>query len=310
MVKKRKNNRKSWFNLDHLFKPQASNKYRSKLLHPQSLLIVSFMLLAFFSLFNALRFFPSIADKVLGLNSNIDVNSLLEKTNQERQKLGLTVLSLNKELNQAALAKAQDMFNDQYWAHVAPDGKQAWDFIKEANYVYKYAGENLARDFNSSDEVVEAWMNSPSHYENIANKDFTQMGLAVVTDNLKGFQTTVVVQLFAVPSSVVMKGDDGADFLLPKAAEVVRNEVIRNEVDPAVAGEKSINTDIILSKLNLTRSFFLIVVLLIVLTLVYDSLIASSRKYQRIVGQNFAHIALLITVAFLLVLFKGGVVLP
>lgn len=305
MAKKRKNKRKSWFNLDYLFKPQASNKYRSKLLHPQSLLIVSFMLLAVFSLFNALRFFPSIADKVLGLDSNINVNSLLEKTNQERQKLGLTELSLNKELNQAALAKAQDMFNDQYWAHVAPDGKQAWDFIKEANYVYKYAGENLARDFNNSDEVVKAWMNSPSHYENIANRDFTQMGLAVVTDNLKGFRTTIVVQLFAVPSSVAIKGNAGEDFLLPKAAEA-----IKDEIDPAVAGEKNINTDWIFSRLNLTRSFFLIVVLLIVLTLVYDSLIASSQKYQRMVGQNFAHIALLITVAFLLVLFKGGVVLP
>lgn len=305
MVKKRKNKRKPWFNLDNLFKPQASNRYRSKLLHPQSLLIVSLVLLAFFSLFNALRFFPNLADKVLGLDSNISVNSLLEKTNQERQKLGLAALSLNKELNQAALAKAQDMFTDQYWAHVAPDGKQAWDFIKETNYVYKYAGENLARDFNNSDEVVEAWMNSPSHYENIANKDFTQMGLAVVTDNLKGFKTTLVVQLFAVPSSVAMKGDGGADFFLPKAADVARDEL-----DSAVAGQKNTNTDLILSKLNLTRAFFLIVVLLIILTLIYDSLIASSRKYQRLVGQNLAHIALLITVAFLLVLFKGGMVLP
>lgn len=305
MVKKRRNKKGLWFNLDNLFKPQASNRYRSQLLHPQSLLIVSFLLLAVFSLFNALRFFPNLADKVLGSESNINVNSLLEKTNQERKKLGLAELSLNKELNQAALAKAQDMFNDQYWAHVAPDGKQAWDFIKEANYVYKYAGENLARDFNTSDEVVEAWMNSPSHYENIANEDFTQMGLAVVTDNLKGFKTTVVVQLFAVPSSVALKGDGGADFLLPKAAETVKNEL-----DSAVAGKKSVNTDLVFSKLNLTRAFFLIVVLLIVLTLIYDSLIASSRRYQRLVGQNFAHIALLITVAFLLVLFKGGMVLP
>ena len=307
MTKGRKSKQKPLIDLGHLFRPQASNRYRSKLLHPQSLLILSFLLLAFFSLFNALRFFPNLADKVLGSDSNINVNSLLDKTNEERRKLGLTELVLNKELNQAALAKAQDMFNDQYWAHVAPDGKQAWDFIKEAEYVYKYAGENLARDFNDSDEVVKAWMNSPSHYENIASKDFTQMGLAVVTDNLKGFKTTVVVQLFAVPSSVVMKGGDGEEFLLPKAAEAVQDETSKA---PLVAGKRSINTDLIFSKLNLTRTFFLVVVLLIVLTLIYDSLVASSRKYQRLVGQNFAHIALLITVAFLLVLFKGGVVLP
>lgn len=305
MSKKRRNASKPWIDFNHLFRPQASNKYRSKLLHPQSLLILSFVLLAFFSLFNALRFFPSLADKVLGSDSNINISSLLDNTNEERQKMGLPSLVLNEELNQAALAKAQDMFTDQYWAHVAPDGKQAWDFIKEAKYAYKYAGENLARDFNNSDEVVKAWMNSPSHYENIANKDFTQMGLAVVTDNLKGFETTVVVQLFAVPSSVSLKSSDNKEFLLPKTAETVKEGV-----EPMVAGEKDINTDLVFSKLNLTRTFFLTVVLLIILTLVYDSFVASSKKYQRLVGQNFAHIALLLTVAFLLVLFKGGIVLP
>lgn len=309
MSTKRKNKRKSKFDWLELFKPQASNRYRSRLLHPQSLMIVSFVLLAFFALFNALRFFPNLADKVLGLNSNISINGLLEKTNEERKKLGLSELVLNKELNQAALAKAQDMFNDQYWAHTAPDGKQAWDFIKETKYVYKYAGENLARDFNSDEEVVEAWMNSPSHHENMVNKEFTQMGLAVVTDNLKGFETTLVVQMFAVPSSVSMKGEGDQTFLLPKAAESLEDETaLANE--PMVAGEKNVNTSLVLSKLNLTRSFFLIVVLLIILTLIYDSLIASSQKYQRLVGQNFAHIALLITVAFLLVLFKGGTVIP
>lgn len=304
MAKKRKIQSSFWFKVNHLFKPQASNKYRSKLLHPQSLLVVSMVLLAFFSLFNALRFFPSLADKVLGFSSNITADGLLIGTNKERQKLNLEPLVINEELNQAALAKAQDMFNDQYWAHVAPDGKQAWDFIKEAKYVYKYAGENLARDFNNNDEVVEAWMASPSHRENIVNKDFTQMGLAVVDGSLKGFNTTLVVQIFAVPSSVTMKGSDGGEFHLPKVAEPTF------EVNDSVAGAETVNHDLVFSPLNLTRAFFLLVVLLIVMTLLYDSLIASSRKYERIVGQNFAHVALFVTVAFLLVLFKGGTVLP
>lgn len=302
---KRKIKHSFWFKVNHLFKPQASNKYRSKLLHPQSLLVVAFAVLAFFSLFNAIRFFPDFADRVLGFSSNINVNNLLTDVNKEREKLNLTPLVINEELNQAALAKAQDMFTDQYWAHVAPDGKQAWDFIKESKYVYKYAGENLARDFDNSDEVVRAWMASPSHRENIANKDFTQMGLAVVDGNLKGFNTTLVVQLFAAPLSATMKNTKGQEFNLPKAAEPNYQE---NEL---VAGEKNTNNnEIVFSPLNLTRTFFLVVVLLIILTLVYDSLVASNRKYERIVGQNFAHVALFVTVAFLLVLFKGGAVLP
>lgn len=304
MAKRKQKKASARFDFAHLFKPQASNRYRSKLLHPQSIIIISFVLLAVFSLFNALRFFPSLSDKVLGFSSNITVDGLLTDTNKERKSLGLEPLVINEELNQAALAKAQDMFNDQYWAHIAPDGKQAWDFIKEANYVYKYAGENLARDFKTNDEVVEAWMASPSHRENIVNKDFTQMGLAVVNGNLKGFNTTLVVQMFAVPSSVTMKGNDGEEFHLPKAAEPV------TDTNGSVAGETSVSHEIVFTPLNLTRAFFLVVVLTIVLTLLYDALVASNRKYERLVGQNFAHVALLLTVAFLIVLFKGGVVLP
>lgn len=304
MVKRRKNKINFWKRVDHLFRPQATNKYRSSLLHPKSILILAFISLAVFSLFNALRFFPSLADKILGFSSNINVNDILQETNQERAKIGLEPLVINEELNQAALAKAQDMFNDQYWAHVAPDGKQAWDFIKETKYVYKYAGENLARDFDNSSEVVKAWMNSPSHRENIVNSDFTQMGLAIVDGNLKGFNTTLVVQLFAVPSSVTLKNNAGNEFNLPKAAEPNYQE---NEL---VAGDKNNNNDLVFSPLNLTKTFFLLVVMMIVLTLIYDSFVASNRKYERLVGQNFAHLALFITVAFLLVLFKGGSVLP
>ncbi len=307
MAKKAKKSKKKanfLFRLNHLFKPQASNKYRSELLHPQALLVLSFILLAGFSFFNILRFFPSLTDKVLGFSSNINVDGLLVKTNEERAKANLTPLVMNEELNQAALAKAQDMLNDQYWAHVAPDGKQAWDFIKETEYVYKYAGENLARDFSNNEEVIKAWMASPTHRENILNQDFTQMGLAVVNGNLNGANTTLVVQIFAVPSAVTMKDNAGAEFHLPKAAEKTDQ---KNEL---VAGEKTTNREVVFSPLNLTRAFFLVVVLLIILTLLYDSLVASNRKYERLVGQNFAHIALLVTVAFLLVFFKGGVVLP
>lgn len=304
MAKRKKRTVSLWNRLDYLLKPQLSNRYRSKLLHPQSILVICFLIIAFFSLFNAIRFFPTFADRILGFSSNIDVNSLLTEVNEERSQLGLKQLVINEQLNQAALAKAQDMFNDQYWAHVAPDGRQAWDFIKDSNYSYRFAGENLARDFDNSSEVVRAWMASPSHRENMANPDFTQMGLAVVNGNLKGFNTTLVVQLFAVPAGSTGRSASGQAFNLPKAAQPNFKE------GGLVAGEQRASTDLVFSPLNFTRAFFLMVVLLIVLTLTYDSLIASNRKYGRLVGENAAHIAVFVTIAFLLVLFKGGVVLP
>ena len=312
LLKKRSSKKKQnfWTKLNKLFKPQKSNRYRSQLLHPESLMMLSIVLVAIFALVNAVRFFPSIADRVLGFASNINVQDVLQDTNQERAKLGLEPLVLNQELNQAALAKAQDMFNQQYWSHVSPDGKEPWDFIKGSGYVYKYAGENLARDFDNSEEMVVAWMNSPTHRENIVNPNFTQMGLAVVNGKLKGFNTTLVVQMFAAPGSVKMKTlGDGTEFHLPKAAEEVDKTKLSEEID-LVAGEANVNTEIVISPLHLTKTFFLIIIALIVMTLSYDAFVSNNRRYQRIVGQNFAHIMLFVSVAFLLILFKGGNIAP
>lgn len=302
----RRSKKQWWSRFLYFVQPQPANRYRSKLLHPQSVAILSLVVLALFALINAIRFFPALADRVLGFSSNIDVTSLLTQTNQQRAELGLEPLVLNEELNQAALAKAQDMFNDQYWAHVAPDGKQAWDFIKAANYNYRHAGENLARDFDSSAQVVAAWMASPSHRENMVNPDFSHMGLAVVNGNLRGFNTTLVVQLFAIPNAAPLRGEVGSQktIPMPKAAEPQFTS------GGVVAGEQRVSNDIVLSPLNVTRAIFLMVVVMIVLTLSYDSLVARNRKYSRLVGENVAHISVFITVAFLLILFKGGAVLP
>ena len=295
-----------WTKLTNLFRPQKSNKYRSQLLHPESLMLLSIILVAIFALLNAIRFFPSIADRVLGYASNISVEDVLLETNQEREKLDLEPLVLNQELSEAALAKAQDMFDEQYWSHVSPSGKEPWDFIKGVGYVYKYAGENLARDFDNSEEMMIAWMNSPTHRENIVNPNFTQMGLAVVNGKLKGFNTTLVVQMFAAPGSVTMKTlGDGTEFHLPKAAEEIEETKLSEEIE-IVAGDRITNSEIVISPLHLTKTFFLIIIALILMTLIYDAFISNSRRYQRIVGQNFAHIMLFVSIAFLLILFKGG----
>jgi len=64
------------------------------------------------------------------------------------------------------------------------------------------------------------------------------------------------------------------------------------------------------SPLYLTKTFFLLVVALIILTLIYDAFVSNNRRYERIVGQNFAHIMLFLTVGFLLILFRGGTIVP
>jgi len=311
--------------LSNLFLPSKKNRYRPQLLHPEALMVLSFVVLAGFALFNAIRFFPSLADKILGFATNIDVNQVLTLTNEERAKLGLPPLQINEKLNQAAVAKAQHMFSQQYWAHVAPDGTQPWSFIKNAGYVYKYAGENLARDFDSTGEMMKAWMNSPTHKENIINPNFTQIGLAVVNGTLNGFNTTLVVQMFGTPGAVELKQSaSGEAITLPAPAdsrvaqlpdEAMNINAIESELADTnelglVEGERVASGRMLFSPLYLTKTFFLLVVALIILTLIYDAFVSNNRRYERIVGQNFAHIMLFLTVGFLLILFRGGTIVP
>ena len=138
--------------------------------------------------------------QILGFATNIQVDDLYSLINQERQEAGLASLSRNSKLENAAKAKAQDMFNKDYWAHYAPDGSTTpWQFITASGYSYKYAGENLAKDFDTSSGVVDAWMNSSSHRANIVNGNYKNMGIVAINGVLQGEETTLIVNFFATP---------------------------------------------------------------------------------------------------------------
>src|SRR3989344_6111174 len=100
---------------------------------------------------------------VLGVDSNITATQIIEDTNIERAKNNLPSLIENQALSNAAKLKAQNMFAENYWAHFSPSGKDPWEFMLNSGYKFSFAGENLARNFASADDVVKAWMNSPSH---------------------------------------------------------------------------------------------------------------------------------------------------
>lgn len=95
--------------------------------------------------------------------------------NDVRADKGLKPLKLNAKLNESASLKAKDMVDRNYWAHEAPDGTMAWDLMKQVGYHYSHAGENLAKCYVSNQEIVDAWVESPTHLKNILN-DFEDFG--------------------------------------------------------------------------------------------------------------------------------------
>lgn len=325
----------------HLFHPRRSNNHRPRVLHPESLVILSLLLVAFVTTLGAFSRLPSNLGLVLGFASSITPTQVIAQTNDQRAQVGLPPLKLNDQLSSAALAKGQHMLLQQYWAHTAPDGTQPWKFFKDSGYRYQVAGENLARDFNTTDEMVSAWMASPTHKANMVSGRYEEIGIAVIDGTLEGYETTLVVQLFGQPAS----GQTQARVPAESAATVTieaqpRAELSKPEVSPApsettepplvlanapqqnrgeyrpsspavlssaLVPQGSIAVPPLFSPLQLIKAFFLAMILMIVGTLVYDSFIIGHRSAMRLVGQNLGHIALFVIVAYLLISFKGGI---
>lgn len=131
--------------------------------------------------------------------SAITNDTIFNLTNKSRSQNGITSLTYNSSLARAAQAKADDMLAKQYFAHVSPEGRNPWSFIKNVGYSYVAAGENLAVDFVEAESVDRAWMNSPGHRANILNSNFQEIGVGISRGTFEGHETTFVVQMFGTP---------------------------------------------------------------------------------------------------------------
>lgn len=144
---------------------------------------------------------PKQQKGVLAYATQMSIDTLLTATNEQRQKNNIDSLTLSTELTAAAQAKANDMTSRNYWSHNTPDGEEPWKFITSAGYDYQKAGENLAYGFNSSQDTVIGWANSPSHRENMLDANYSEVGFGFA--NAKDYNQTgpetVVVAMYGQP---------------------------------------------------------------------------------------------------------------
>lgn len=282
--------------LRHLFFPRESNNHRAKLLHHESLLFfITFLFIS--GIF--IQVFKRNFSSVLGQATDISIEKLLLYTNEKREKEGLSNLVLNTELSHAASAKASDMFSKNYWAHNAPDGKTPWYFIKNSGYQYVYAGENLARGFTTSNEVVDAWIASPSHKENLVSPYYKDIGFAIVEGKLLGEDTTLVIQMFG--NKTLIASQNESSLKIPTSQ---------------VSGKQTVATtpQVILNKpfidsFLVSRNLSIGIVGLFIFVLIIDMIIIERKKIIRLVGHNLDHIIFLGGISLLIIMFAKGIVL-
>lgn len=129
----------------------------------------------------------------------IEDHSIVTLMNNERHKSGLKPLQSDQALVNSANDKALDMIERDYWSHETPDGQPPWQFFEQNGYEFVLAGENLAKHFNTPEGVVNGWMNSPTHRDNILKEGYSQVGVSVVSGMLGSQQTVLVVAHYGSP---------------------------------------------------------------------------------------------------------------
>lgn len=198
----------------------------------------------------------------------ITIENLLKSHNEYRRSMNLGELRLSSLLNISAQKKADAMLSNSCWSHYCPPGKSPWEFFDEASYSYIYAGENLAEGFYRMDSLMQAWINSKTHRDNMEKPEFAEVGFAIVNGSyLNNPNNILVVVHFGarVDSSILPQENPILEIVSPnnnstldsssvdlsgKAEGIDTVRVFNNNV---LQGNASISGGIFTYRLNLTE---------------------------------------------------------
>lgn len=112
-------------------------------------------------------------------------SEMLAKVNKIRIDNGVPSLRICKSLGLAAQRYSEYMAKENFLSHTGKDGSSLGDRLIKAGFRWKnsnsYIGENIAAGQQSVREVLSGWLNSPPHYRNIVNKNFTHVGFGKAT---------------------------------------------------------------------------------------------------------------------------------
>ncbi len=115
---------------------------------------------------------------------------ILAKTNVERAKVGDTLLSMVKPLQEACDIREKEI--GESFSHTRPDGT-AFKTAVDASFKPSGFGENINQctpGHNTAEQAMNLWMNSPGHRANILKPEYDYIGV--------GNDLTSSVQIFAI----------------------------------------------------------------------------------------------------------------
>lgn len=307
--------------LTHFFLPHPKTHRKAHLLSEKSLLIY---LLLFVVLQLGFRGIAKVQPGVLGTTSAITTQQVITLTNQERQKYGISQLKENTELDKAAEEKAKNMFAENYWAHYSPSGKSPWVWFKKEGYDYVYAGENLARGFSNSNDVMAAWMASKmGHKENVLGNNYQEIGIAVEDGILNGEKTTLVVQLFGTPTGAIAikpsVGEGGVQTTadnkiatnIPSAEASIANQEVNSASTENTTQQSLLSKFITIDPLATTKTIGLMLLSLLAFLGIVDLYVISRRKkaFVQLHTRHLPHATFISAIIIVLFFVHAGSIL-
>jgi uncharacterized protein YkwD len=115
--------------------------------------------------------------------------ALRDRVNRERRAAGVPPMREEPLLDETAQRHAADMLARSYYDHNSPEGTTVLERSRAAGYRPNTAAENIARGQYSIEEVMDGWMSSPLHRENILSPLFADIGSGLaVGKNANGYQ--------------------------------------------------------------------------------------------------------------------------
>ena len=105
--------------------------------------------------------------------------ALVEAMNHKRAAAGLPPLRMSEKLCAAADDRMHDMFAKHYFEHVSPDGIDPFTWAEKRGYDYRAIGENLAVGYRRASDVVDGWMHSEGHRENVLGRTYEEIGISI-----------------------------------------------------------------------------------------------------------------------------------
>ena len=115
-----------------------------------------------------------IGDDFIPLSNDITFSSLdlqiVNIINEERMEADLDPYRFNRPLGEAAYIRAEEC--EQQFSHTRPDGSKWYTVNKNICF-----GENLAYGYDNAEDVVDAWLNSPTHRELIYDEEYETCGI-------------------------------------------------------------------------------------------------------------------------------------